>query len=54
MKGSRLKEFVLLSLGGIGVLAIMFCLLYLIISLDDSPHKCATKVASKVYDSRCF
>jgi len=54
MKGSRLKEFVLLSLGSLVMLALLFGLMLLIVSMDNSPNKCATKVASKVYDPQCF
>lgn len=54
MKHSKLKSFALTSLGGLIMLALMFGLLFLAMSLDDSPNKCATKVATRVYDPACF
>ncbi|AXG66325.1 hypothetical protein SEA_ANNADREAMY_246 [Streptomyces phage Annadreamy] len=54
MKRSKLQLFALTSLGGLVILALMFGLMLGAIALDDSPNKCASKVASKVYDPKCF
>jgi len=54
MKRTRLREFILTSVGSLAILALLFGLLFLAMSLDDSPNKCATKVATKVYDPACF
>ncbi|UUG69549.1 hypothetical protein SEA_SHAM_249 [Streptomyces phage Sham] len=50
----KLKEWVGLILGGIGILVFMFAMMLTILSLDDSPNKCASKVASRVYAPECF
>ncbi|QOI67623.1 hypothetical protein SEA_BEUFFERT_255 [Streptomyces phage Beuffert] len=54
MKVSKLKAFLLTFLGGLVILAFMFGLLFVGMALDDSPNKCASKVAAKVYDPACF
>lgn len=50
----KVREWIGLILGGIGILAFMFVLMLTILSLDDSPNKCASKVASRVYGPECF
>ncbi|AXH49365.1 hypothetical protein HWB76_gp035 [Streptomyces phage Blueeyedbeauty] len=53
-KSSKLRLFLLTSLGGLVILAMMFGLMMGILMLDNSPNKCASKVAAKVYDPACF
>ncbi|QWT30115.1 membrane protein [Streptomyces phage TunaTartare] len=53
-QGKKLREWIGLILGGIGILAFMFVLMLTILSLDDSLNKCASKVASRVYAPECF
>lgn len=50
----RAREFFLLSLASLAVLLIVFGLMFGMISLDDSPNKCASKIAAKIYDTKCF
>ncbi|QNN99330.1 membrane protein [Streptomyces phage Faust] len=50
----RVREFLKLFFGSIAILAFMFVMMFAILALDDSQNKCASKIASKVYDPECF
>ena len=48
------KELFALFVGGILVLCLTVGMLFMVVALDGSKNKCASKIAVKIYDRNCF